>query len=147
MKVDASTQEAQAAIGRLSRSLSDLYRIQQNDTTLDWKTRSDAGTKAWQYGSHARALGYAMGGQMKDGWFTVGERGPELGYKSGASTKIFSNSQSSSMLASANVGSSQGANYTINVNVDATADKASVGRVIVEAIASFEKRAGAGWRS
>ena len=91
---------------------------------------------------------WATGGMMTDGWFTVGEQGPEMGYKSGASTRIFSNSQSRSLL-SANSGAagSNGANYSINVNVDATADKASIGRVIVEAISSFEKRAGAGWRS
>jgi hypothetical protein len=37
--------------------------------------------------------------------------------------------------------------YEINVNVSATADSASVGRTIVEAISAFEKRSGAGWRS
>ena len=37
--------------------------------------------------------------------------------------------------------------YNINVNVSATADKASIGQTIVEAIASYERRSGSNWRS
>jgi hypothetical protein len=37
--------------------------------------------------------------------------------------------------------------YNINVNVSATADKASVGQTIVEAIAAYERRSGDSWRA
>ena len=37
--------------------------------------------------------------------------------------------------------------YNINVNVSATADKASIGQTIVEAISSYERRSGSSWRS
>ena len=40
-----------------------------------------------------------------------------------------------------------GSVYNINVNVSAAADKAAVGQTIVEAIASYERRSGANWRS
>ena len=40
-----------------------------------------------------------------------------------------------------------GSVYNINVNVSATADKASVGQTIVEAIAAYERRSGDGWRA
>jgi TP901 family phage tail tape measure protein len=40
-----------------------------------------------------------------------------------------------------------GSVYNINVNVSATADKASIGQTIVEAIAAYERRAGDGWRA
>lgn len=41
---------------------------------------------------------YASGGMVSDGWFTVGEQGPELGYKQGSQTRIFSNPQSQQMI-------------------------------------------------
>lgn len=44
------------------------------------------------------ASGYATGGTIGDGWFTVGEQGPELGYKSGGNVRIFSNEQSRQMI-------------------------------------------------
>ena len=89
------------------------------------------------------------GGMVKDGLFSVGERGPELGMKQGSSLRIFSNPQSQKMLAGASVGggSSSSVSYEINVNVAASADPASVGRSIVEAISAFERRSGSGWRS
>ena len=37
--------------------------------------------------------------------------------------------------------------YNINVNVSATADKASIGQSIVESIAAYERRSGRGWRA
>ena len=40
-----------------------------------------------------------------------------------------------------------GSNVTINVNVAPTADKAAIGQTIVEAISSYERRSGPGWRS
>jgi hypothetical protein len=89
------------------------------------------------------------GGVVKDGLFSVGERGPELGIKQGSSLRIFSNPQSQKMLAGVNTGgsSSTSITYEINVSVSPTADKATIGRELVEAISSFERRAGAGWRA
>jgi len=40
-----------------------------------------------------------------------------------------------------------GSNVTINVSVAPTADKAAIGQTIVEAISSYERRSGPGWRS
>lgn len=37
------------------------------------------------------ASGKAFGGFVSDGWFATGERGPEVGYKSGSQVQIFSN--------------------------------------------------------
>jgi hypothetical protein len=56
-------------------------------------------------GSPGRGLGvlitgHANGGQVQDGPFMVGERGPELGYKIGSSVRIFSNPETKQMLSS-----------------------------------------------
>ena len=40
-----------------------------------------------------------------------------------------------------------GATYQVNVSVAPTADQASVGKAVVEAIAAFERRSGRGWRA
>lgn len=48
--------------------------------------------------------GFAMGGNVRDGWFVTGERGPELGYKSGPNVEIFSNRQSQRMAAGTSSG-------------------------------------------
>ena len=45
------------------------------------------------------------------------------------------------------VGGGSGATYIVNVNVPVSANKAEVGRQVVETIREFEKRSGAGWRS
>jgi hypothetical protein len=47
--------------------------------------------------SAAASTSHAAGGSVRDGWFSVGERGPELGYKSGDQVRIFSNSDSQRM--------------------------------------------------
>lgn len=41
--------------------------------------------------------GHAAGGGVQDGWFTAGEAGWELGYKSGSNVQFYSNSQSKAM--------------------------------------------------
>lgn len=41
--------------------------------------------------------GHAGGGSVDDGWFTAGEAGWELGYKSGSNVQFYSNSQSKAM--------------------------------------------------
>jgi hypothetical protein len=44
--------------------------------------------------------GLAAGGGAPDGWFSVGEAGPELVHKSAAAVQVFSNSQSRAIVAS-----------------------------------------------
>jgi hypothetical protein len=48
-------------------------------------------------GGHGKLAQHAAGGAVKDGWFTVGERGYELGYKQGSQVQFFSNQQSQLM--------------------------------------------------
>jgi TP901 family phage tail tape measure protein len=76
----------------------------------------------------------------------VGEKGPEVFMPSSAG-KIIPNNALAGLSAGGGSMMSGGNVYEINVNVSATADSASVGRTIVEAISAFEKRSGAGWRS
>jgi hypothetical protein len=45
---------------------------------------------------------HARGGGVADGWFTVGERGFELGYKRGSQVSIFDNARSRQMLGGVN---------------------------------------------
>jgi TP901 family phage tail tape measure protein len=78
--------------------------------------------------------------------YLVGERGPEL-FMPSNSGKIISNSAMAGVTSTGGSAMSGGNVYEINVNVSATADSASVGRTIVEAISAFERRSGAGWRS
>jgi len=76
--------------------------------------------------------GFASGGMVGDGWFTVGEQGPELGFKRGSSVEIFSNSQSKSMMGGGN-------SYTLNVTVGAGADPRAAAREIAEQIRRLER--------
>lgn len=80
--------------------------------------------------------------------YLVGEKGPELFVPSGYGRIMDAFSTSKALLN--NAGGSMGgggSNVTINVNVAATADKAAIGQTIVEAISSYERRSGPGWRS
>ena len=91
----------------------------------------------------------ASGGPVDAGTpYLVGEKGPELFVPSSYGRIIDAFSTSKAMLESVGGGmnASAGATYNINVNVAPTADKAAVGQSIVEAISSYERRSGAGWR-
>ena len=80
--------------------------------------------------------------------YLVGEKGPELFVPSGYGRIMDAFSTSKALLG--NAGGSMGGgggNVTINVSVAPTADKAAIGQTIVEAISSFERRSGTGWRS
>jgi len=55
--------------------------------------------------------------------------------------------QQEGLFAGNGIGGGGGAVYNINVNVAATADKASIGQTIVESIAAYERRSGRGWRA
>jgi hypothetical protein len=80
--------------------------------------------------------------------YLVGEKGPELFVPSGYGRIMDAFSTNKALLS--NAGGSMGGgggNVTINVTVSPTADKASIGQTIVEAISSYERRSGPGWRS
>ena len=91
----------------------------------------------------------AGGGPVNSGTpYIVGEQGPELFVPSGYGRIMDAFSTSKALLS--NTGGSMGgggSNVTINVNVSPTADKAAIGQTIVEAISSYERRSGPGWRS
>lgn len=93
--------------------------------------------------------GRATGGPVNSGTpYIVGEKGPELFVPSGYGRIMDAFSTSKALLG--NAGGSMGGgggNVTINVSVAPTADKASIGQTIVEAISSYERRSGPGWRS
>jgi hypothetical protein len=81
--------------------------------------------------------------------YIVGEKGPELFVPSGYGKIVDAFSTNKALLSNAggSMGGSGGGNVTINVNVSPTADKAAIGQTIVEAISSYERRSGPGWRS
>jgi len=93
----------------------------------------------------AKALGGPVNANTP---YLVGEQGPELFVPSGYGRIMDAFSTSKALLS--NAGGSMGGGgsmVTINVNVAPTADKAAIGQTIVEAISSYERRSGPGWRS
>jgi hypothetical protein len=86
----------------------------------------------------------AASGTRSGGPHLVGELGPEIFWPDSAGT-IVTAEKTKQMLSSSGGGNS--AIYNINVNVAATADKASIGQTIVESIAAYERRSGRGWRA
>jgi hypothetical protein len=96
------------------------------------------------------ADGRATGGPVDAGTpYIVGEKGPELFVPSGYGKIVDAFSTNKALLSNAggSMGGNGGGNVTINVTVSPTADKASIGQTIVEAISSYERRSGPGWRS
>lgn len=93
--------------------------------------------------------GKATGGPVDAGTpYIVGEKGPELFVPSGYGRIMDAFSTSKALLTNAGGGmGAGGSNVTINVSVAPTADKAAIGQTIVEAISSYERRSGPGWRS
>ena len=94
--------------------------------------------------------GKAGGGPVDSGTpYIVGEKGPELFVPSGYGRIMDAFSTSKALLGNAggSMNGGGGGNVTINVSVAPTADKASIGQTIVEAISSYERRSGPGWRS
>jgi len=93
----------------------------------------------------AKALGGPVNANTP---YLVGEQGPELFVPSGYGRIMDAFSTSKALLS--NAGGSMGGGssmVTINVSVAPTADKAAIGQTIVEAISSYERRSGPGWRS
>ena len=81
--------------------------------------------------------------------YLVGEKGPELFMPSTAGRIIDAFSTSKALLSNTGAGMAgpAGGGITINVSVSPTADRAAIGQTIVEAISSYERRSGTGWRS
>lgn len=106
-------------------------------------------------GEYGQGLGIvvkkrASGGPVDAGTpYIVGEKGPELFLPSTAGRIIDAFSTSKALLENVGGGGGMGGGSVVNINVSVapTADKAAIGQSIVEAISSFERRSGAGWRS
>jgi len=123
-------------------------------TDAQRKLRDLVGLTRELTGAYGEGLGIlvqkrASGGPVDSGTpYLVGEKGPELFMPSTAGRIIDAFSTSKTLLNNAGGGmGGGGGNVTINVSVAPTADKASIGQTIVEAISSYERRSGPGWRS
>ena len=94
--------------------------------------------------------GRATGGPVSANTpYMVGEKGPELFVPSSYGRIVDAFSTSKALLSNSGGGMAGGSanNVTINVSVAPTADKAAIGQTIVEAISSYERRSGDGWRN
>ena len=102
-----------------------------------------------EYGAGLGIMKRASGGPVASGTpYLVGEQGPELFVPSGYGRIMDAFSTSKALLSNSGGGmAGSGSNVTINVSVAPTADKAAIGQTIVEAISSYERRSGDGWRS
>ena len=130
--VDAETYEAQKKLDSIKRTIQEILGLNPN------------------VGIGVRIPGRAGGGPVDAGTpYMVGEKGPELFVPSGYGKIVDAFSTNKALLSNAggSMGSGGGGNVTINVNVSPTADKAAIGQTIVEAISSYERRSGPGWRS
>ncbi len=85
----------------------------------------------------------AAGGDMQEGWNVVGEEGPELAFKRGGTTTVFSNRDSRAMLGSG-AGVSGGVVYNVNVtgNTILGSSAGEFGRLIKRALQEEEQRRG-----
>ena len=96
LKVDLDTAQATHRLGKFAHDWALLHNKQIDLTT--YIKRVILPEVRTPSGSHdSRIPGKATGGPVRDGWFTVGERGYELGYKHGSQLQIFSNQQSKLM--------------------------------------------------
>ena len=129
--------------------------IEVEVTEAQRKLRELVGLTRELTGAYGEGLGIlvqkrASGGPVDAGTpYLVGEKGPELFMPSTAGRIIDAFSTSKALLGNAggSMNGGGGGNVTINVSVAPTADKASIGQTIVEAISSYERRSGPGWRS
>lgn len=131
VSVDAETAEAQRKLDSIKRTIQEILG---NSPGIGVGVRIPA-----------RAEGGPVGAGMP---YLVGEKGPELFVPSGYGRIMDAFSTSKALVANAGGGmDGGGGNVTINVSVSPTADKAAIGQTIVEAISSYERRSGPGWRS
>lgn len=105
-------------------------------------------------GEYGQGLGFkkipgkAVGGPVTAGNpYIVGERGPELFMPSSSGTIIPNHAMASAASSGSALMAAGGTTINVAIEVGATADKASVGKAVVEAISAFERRSGSGWRS
>lgn len=150
----ATLQEKIKAAGYTALLVNGTYVMMEmslDDKKVKWKTEWLMSQRDEQgfipLGAILNLPQFAKGGPVgANAPIIVGERGPEVFMPSTAGSIIPNNALAGigpgggSMIGGGNV-------YEINVNVSPTADSASVGRTIVEAISAFEKRSGSGWRS
>lgn len=90
------------------RALMDSIKAVYNPKSYNFTYYPDAGIDGNHY------TPYAKGGMVNDGWFTVGEQGPELGRKIGSSVQIFSNPESKRMMSSASADAMGSVNVYVN---------------------------------
>lgn len=102
-----------------------------------------------EYGAGLGIMKRASGGPVNANTpYMVGEKGPELFVPSSYGRIVDAFSTSKALLSNIGGGmAGNGSNVTINVSVAPTADKAAIGQTIVEAISSYERRSGDGWRN
>lgn len=124
-------------------------------TDAQQKLRDLVGLTRELTGEYGQGLGIlvqkrASGGPVDSGTpYLVGEKGPELFLPNTAGRIIDAFSTSKALLSNTGAGMAgpAGGGITINVSVSPTADRAAIGQTIVEAISSYERRSGTGWRS
>ncbi len=89
---------------------------------------------------HGKLAQFAGGGSVKDGWFTAGERGYELGFKRGSQVQFFSHAQSRAMTGMASVPGyatgTGGSPVYITINAGLGADPDAIERGLIRALAS-----------
>lgn len=112
--VTADTSQAMNALGALSGQISKLLPFMGSML-------------------QAHVPGHAAGGSVDEGWFIVGEQGPELGHKSGSSVEIFSNSDSNRMLSGGHPASSQ------PIQINLFMDNRKVAEAIIDPLIEREK--------
>ena len=132
--VHADTWEAAQNIENLINRVQELNRLAHSPSAYNFGGQAMGG----------RIFPGAASGTRSGGPHLVGELGPEIFWPDSAGT-IVTAERTKQMLSSSGGGNS--AVYNINVNVAATADKASIGQTIVESIAAYERRSGDGWRA
>lgn len=90
--------------------------------------------------------GKAVGGPVSGNKaYLVGEKGPELFVPKSSGTVVPNDALMGGVGRPVSMGG--GTTYQISVNVGPSADKASVGAAVVDAIKQYERRSGTAWRS
>lgn len=127
---------------------SDISAVEKYMNSLTPEQRAiAAGTIAGARAAGGRVgPGLAMGGRSSGNAYLVGELGPELFMPDTAGT-VVSARETAELVGAGVGGGGNTAVYNINVNVSPTADRAAIGKSIVETISAYERRSGAGWRT
>ena len=94
------------------------------------RSQTDPATGFVPLGAIEALSGFAKGGMVQNGPFLVGEEGPELGYKSGSTVRIFSNKDSSRMVEPMNAGNGKGDTINVYVN-NSNASAYDIGREVL----------------